>query len=154
MENYSPAFPAAPLQSSSELGILLGSFPTDPAHFCQHSSQSRRAQDTVADPSHFLTTAIRSTQEYSSSVHPSLFQQAALAVLQEFDNQIVLAWLTGLRSFRPNRNHWFQPGSLSSKHSDAIAVLKDCPDTLVCAWLDFTRAGGPYPLLRSAVTMS
>ena len=154
MEKCSPNILAARPQSSQEHDFSLGSFPTDPTHFDQHSLPLRRVQDTEADPSLIVTTTIRSAQVHNSSVYPSPSQQAALAALREFDNQIVLAWLTGIRSFKSDRNHWFQPESLSSRHFDAISVLKDCPDSLLCAWLDSTRAGGPYPLLRSVKNIS
>ena len=93
-------------------------------------------------PSQVVTNTIGSTHEYNYSTYPSLLQQDALAILQHFDNQVVLAWLTGLRSSRASGNHWFQPGSLSSQQLEAISLLKGCPDDLLSAWLDFTRVGG------------
>ena len=95
-------------------------------------------------PSQMVTNATEFISEYKPSTSPSPSQQAALAVLQKFNNQIALAWLTGLRSLRADEDHWFQPRNLPSEQFDAISVLKDCPDELVLAWLDFARVGGSY----------
>ncbi len=142
MENYSPVSLAVPPRHEP----LLGSFPTDPTRSYQHSSQSRREHHNVYDPSQVVTNTTGPTHDYNFSTCPSSSQQAALVVLQKFDDQIILAWLTGLRSYRPDETHWFQPGCLSSEQFEAISVLKDCSDGLVSAWLDFTRRVGWYPL--------
>lgn len=80
--------------------------------------------------------------EYKPPTYPSLLQQAALTILQEFENEVVLAWLTQLRSVRLSSNHWFQHRSLSSQQVEAIFVLGSCPEGLVSAWLDLTRGDG------------
>ena len=146
MENCSPDPLAAPPPTSQSHGPLLGSFHAGPTCIYQHSAQSHREHENVAAPSPESTNTIGFTHEYNFTTYPSPAQRAAIAVLQEFDNQIALAWLTGLRSFRPDENHWFQPENLSSEQFEAISVLKDCPDDLVSVWLDFTRDVGWYPL--------
>ena len=155
MENFSRDSLAAPPQSLQSHDLhdpLFGCSSTSPTRFVQHSSQSRRNKQNVVAQSQPGTNVTGFTRDYNFSTYPSLLQQAALTVLKEFNNQVTLAWLTGLRSFRPNENHWFQPGNLSSKQFDATSVLKDCPDDLVCAWLDFIRAGGWYPLWCAVVS--
>lgn len=142
MEHYSPSLLATPPRHNSP----WDSFSTDPTHFHPHSSQPRQEVQNLVDPSQVVTDTTVSTHKFKTSTYPSPAQQAALNVLQEVDNQVVLAWLTGLRSFRPDENHWFQHRSLSSKQVDAISVLKGCPNNLVSAWLDFSRAGGWHSL--------
>lgn len=102
--------------------------------------------------SQVVTNTVDFTCEYNFSTYPSPLQRAALAVLQEFDNQATLAWLTALRLSRHDENYWFHLGGLSSEQLEAIAMLEDCQDDLVSAWLDFTRSGGSYPLRYTALS--
>ena len=141
MENNPPN----PLATPSRHDSSLASFSTDPTNFYQHSSPSHREHQNVFVSSQVATGISTSAHESNFSTYPSLSQQAALAALYKHDNQVTLAWLTGLRSFRAGENHWFQPGSLSSQEYEAVCLLKDCPDSLVSAWLDVTRSGGWYP---------
>ena len=155
MEIFSTDSLAAPphsLQSHDLHDPLFGSSSTSPTRFFQHSSQSRRNKQNVVAQSQPGTNVTGFTRDYNFSTYPSPLQQAALTVLKECNNQVTLAWLTGLRSFRPNDTHWFQPGSLSSEQFAAASVLKDCHNDLVCAWLDFIRAGGWYPLWCAVVS--
>ena len=145
MENFplnSLAAPPQSLQSHDLHDPLLGISSTSPTRFYQLSPEYRRKHQNVVARSQPGTNITGFTRDYDFSAYPSRSQQAALAVLKGLNNQVTLAWLTGLRSLRSNDNHWFQPGSLSSEQFDATSVLKDCPDDLVCAWLDFIRAGG------------
>ena len=98
----------------------------------------------MAAPSQIVTNTVEFAHEYNPSTSPIPIQQAALAVLQEFENHVVLSWLTGLRSFKYDEDHWFQQGNLSSEQFGAISVLKDCPDELVSTWLDTARFRGSY----------
>ena len=155
MENCSADSLAAPphsLQSHDLHDPLVGSSSKSPTRFVQHSSQSRRNKQNGVAQSQPATNVTGFTRDHNFSTYPSLLEQAALTVLKECNNQVTLAWLTGLRSFRPNETHWFQPGSLSSEQFAAASVLKDCPNDLVCAWLDFIRADGWYPLRCAVVS--
>ena len=144
MDIRSPNFLAAPPQSLKILNSSLGRFPERPTHFSPHSSQFHRAHQNVGAPPQVVTNTAEVTRDYNFSTSPTPRQQAALAVLQEFENHVALAWLSGLRSFKSDKDHWFQPGHLSSEQFGAISVLKDCPDELVSAWLDTARFGGAY----------
>lgn len=92
-----------------------------------HQSQSRTAYPTNEQNVDFLTSPRLST---------------AIGVLRELDNQTILAWLTGLRTFKPDGNHWFQPNLLRPQHLNAISSLKEFSDGLVLAWLDSARCTG------------
>ena len=142
MENYPPN----PLATPPRHDCSLAGFSTDPTNSYHHSSPSRRELQNVFDPSQGATNISVPAHESSFSTYPSHLQQAALAALQKHDSHVILAWLTGLQSFRPGENHWFQPGSLSSQEYEAVLLLKDCPNGLVSAWLDASRCGGRYPL--------
>ena len=142
MEKSSPSTLLAPQRSFHDHNPSLDSLSTNPTHSCPHYSQPCREHHNAVDASQVLTNTIECTYDYNSSIYPSLSQQAALSALREFDNKVVLAWLTELRSFRLDRNQWFQPGSLSSQLCEAISVLQSCSDSLVCAWLDFSRGDG------------
>lgn len=150
MENCLPNSLVAPPQSHDPLSRRS---PTNPTNICRNASQSRREHHNVVPQSQVVTNTVKFTREYNFSTYPSSLQQAALAVLQEFDNQVTLAWLTALRLSRHDENYWFHLGSLSSEQLEAIAMLEDCQDDLVSAWLDFTRGGGSY-LLRYTVLSS
>lgn len=145
MEESSPSSLAAPPRSFHDHDPSLGSFSTSPTHSCQHCSHSQQEHHNRVDSSQVETNNIGITQEYNHSIYPSPSQQAALATLQGFDNEVVLTWLTVLRSFRLDGSHWFQPGSLSAQQFGAISVLQGCPDGLVSSWLDLSR-GGKYSL--------
>ena len=142
MEKFSSSTLVARQRSFQDHNSSLDSFSTNPTHSCQHCSQPCREHHNTVDTSEVLTNTIECTYDYNSSIYPSLSQQAALSALREFDNKVVLAWLTELRSSRLDRNHWFQPASLSSQLCEAISVLQSCSDSLVSAWLDFSRGGG------------
>ena len=142
MDNSSPSSLATPHRSFQSHQTSLSNLPTNPTQIHQQSSQSHREHHSAVLPFQVVNNSIGSTHEYNSSTYPSLLQQDALAFLQHLDNQVVLAWLTGLRSFKAGGNHWFQPRSLSSQQLEAVSLLQGCPDDLVTAWLDFTRAGG------------
>lgn len=142
MENCSPNSVTPPPQSLQSHNPSLGRFPQSPTQFLPNSSQFHRGHQNGVASSHLVTKPPKLTHEYNLPTSPSRLQQEALAILLGFDNQTVLAWLTGLRSFRPDVNHWFQPGSLSSEQFNAVSVLKDCPEHLVSLWLDSARGGG------------
>ena len=144
MDIRSPNFLAAPPQSLQIHNSSLGRFLERPPHFSPHSSQFHRAHQNLGAPSQVVTNTADVTREHNFSTSPTPIQQAALAVLQQFENHVALAWLTGLRSFKSDEDHWLQPGNLSSEQFGAISVLKDCPDELVSAWLDTARFGGSY----------
>ena len=144
MDIHSPNFLAAPPQSLQIHNALLGRSLEGPTHFSPHSSQFRREPQNVGAPSPVVTNTADFTREYNFSPSPTPIQRAALAVLQEFENHIVLAWLSGIRSFGSDEDHWFRLGNLSSEQFGAISVLRDCPDELVSAWLDAARFGGSY----------
>lgn len=141
MENCSPNSLVAPPQSHDPLSRRS---PTDPTHFCRNTSQSRQKHYDVDAQSQGVTNTVEFTRGYNFSTYPSSLQQAALAVLQKNDNQVALAWLAALRLSRHDENYWFHLGTLSSEQLEAIAMLEDCEDDLVSAWLDFTRDGGSY----------
>ena len=70
--------------------------------------------------------------EHDADNVPSLTQQAALGALLQLRPGVVLAWLTILRSSEPGE---FQSKLLSSDQVAALIELKDCPESLVEAWL-------------------
>ena len=77
--------------------------------------------------------------EHNASNTPSHPQKAALGVLLQLEAQVVLAWLTILRSSKPGE---FQTELLSSHQVAALIELKDCPHSLVEVWLqDAHRLG-------------
>ena len=142
MEEYPPN----PLATPPRHDPSLASLSTDPTNSYQHCSPSCREYHNVFDSSQVATNVPIPAHEPNILTYPSTIQQAALAALQKHDKQVILAWLTGLRSFKPGENHWFQPKNLSSREHEAVFLLKDCPDGLVSAWLDITQTGGRYPL--------
>lgn len=145
MENYAPVAANSPPRSFHD--APLGSSSLSPPHSYQRSLQPRRRyHDTIGQTRTLATTSEDEVGgEYSFSDFPSISQQAALTALQDYDNGTIFAWLTGLRSFRPGGQNWFQPGYLSPQQLEAISALKNCTDSLVIAWLDFVRCGGQYP---------
>lgn len=146
MDTRSPNFLAAPPQSLQIHDASLGRSLEGAPHFSSHSSQFHQEIQNVGAPSQAATNTAKFTREYNFLTSPTPVQQFALAILQDFENHVVLAWLTGLRSFKSDEDHWFQPGNLSSEQFGAISVLKDCPDELVLTWLDTARFGGSYLL--------
>ena len=142
MENYPPN----PLATPPRHDCSLAGFSNDPTNSYPNSAPTPREHHNVFDPSQVSTNISVSAHESNFLTYPSPLQQAALAALQKHDNQVILAWLIGFRSFRPGENHWFQPGNLSSQEYEAVSQLKDCPNGLVSAWLDAFRSGGWYPL--------
>ena len=97
-------------------------------------------QETGANPSLINEADSRSLyNEHNASNTPSLVQQAALRVLSRLEAQVVLAWLTILRSSKPGE---FHTALLSSHQVAALIELKDCPYSLVQVWLrDVHRLG-------------
>ena len=146
MEDYAPVAPVSPPRSFQGHDAPLGSSSADPAHSFPHALQSRRRyHDTVNQPSTPRTTGEgKAVSEQKLSDFPSVSQQTALTALQHYDNATIFAWLTGLRSFRPGGENWFQPRRLSRQELEAISALKDCADSLVSVWLDAIRGGGQY----------
>ena len=82
-------------------------------------------QETGANPS-------LNNEADNASNTPSLAQKAALRVLLQLEAQVVLAWLTILRSSKPGD---FHTELLSSHQVAALIELKDCPYSLVEVWL-------------------
>ena len=82
--------------------------------------------------------------EYDAENAPSLAQQAAVGVLLHLEPRVVLAWLTILRSSKPEE---FQSKLLSSHHVAALVELKDCPESLVEAWLHEAHRCGTFLLV-------
>ena len=82
------------------------------------------------------------SNEHDADNAPSLAQQAAVGVLLQLEPRVVLAWLTILRSSKPGE---FQSKLLSSHHVAALIELKDCPDSLVEAWLHEAHRLGTFP---------
>ena len=144
MDIRPPNFVAAPPQSLQIHNALLGGSLEGPTHFSPHSSQSHREPQNIGAPSQVVTNTAEFTREYNFSTSPTPIQRAALAVLQELGNHVVLAWLSRIRSFDSDEDHWFRLENLSSEQFGAISALRDCPDELVSAWLDATRFGGLY----------
>ena len=79
--------------------------------------------------------------EYDADNAPSLTQQAAVRVLLQLEPQVVLTWLTILRSSKPGE---FPSKLLSSHHVAALIELKDCPDSLIGAWLHEAHRLGTF----------
>ena len=97
-------------------------------------------QETGANQSFINEADSRSFyNEHNASNTPSHSQKAALGVLLQLKAQVVLAWLTILRSSTPGE---FQTELLSSHQVAALRELKDCPHGLVEVWLqDAHRLG-------------
>lgn len=81
------------------------------------------------------------SNDHDADNGPSLTQQAAVGVLLQLESRVVLAWLTILRSSKPGE---FQSKLLSSHHVAALIELKDCPDSLVEAWLQEAHRFGKF----------
>lgn len=88
------------------------------------------------------TDSAQLTHDHGVDCSPSARQFTAIDILQQLDNETILAWLTGLRTFRPGSDHWFQPSKLKPQHLNAISSLKEWSDDLVLAWLDSARRTG------------
>lgn len=144
MEDYPPVIPNPTPPSFQEHHAPLGSSSAGPAHSYQQSLPSRRRHHkAINQPPTSATISEGEVGKEPNLVYlPSSSQQAALTTLQDYDNTIILAWLTGLRSFRPGAANWFQPDCLLPQELEAISALKECSDSLVSAWLDSTRCGG------------
>ena len=145
MENYAPVTTNPPPPSHY---TSLGSSSANPAHSHQASLQSGQSYHDTISQTHRPITARRDEVggDQIISHFPSISQRAALAALQGYDNGIIFAWLTGIRSFKLGGQNWFQPESLSTQKQEAISALKDCPDSLLTAWLEAARYDGQYPL--------
>lgn len=108
-------------------------FQTDSLGICAALQEigANRSLINEADGRSFYT-------EHNASNTPSRPQKAALRVLLQLEAQVVLAWLTILRSSPPGE---FQT-NLSSHQVAALRELKDCPHSLVEVWLqDAHRLG-------------
>ena len=150
MEDYAPVPVKSPPLSFQEHDSLLGSSSASPAHSYQLPLQSRRRYHNTINqpPTRASTGEDEIGSEQNLSDFPSISQQAAVTALQDYDNETIFAWFTGLRSFIPGGENWFQPGYFSPQQLEAISALKDCANSLVLAWLDSVRCGGQYPSLR------
>ena len=148
MENYAPVTANPPPRSHY---TSLGSSSANPAHSHQASLQSGQSYHDTISQTRTPVTASKGQfgDDQNLLPFPSISQRAALAALQGYDNGIIFAWLTGIRSFKLGGQNWFQPESLSPQQQEAISALKDCPDSLLAAWLEAARYDGQYPFLCS-----
>ena len=147
MENYAPVAANSPPRSFQEHDASLGSSSASPAHSHQCSLQSgQEFLDTISQTPVSLTASKDEVgDDQNLSDFPSPFQRAALTALQGYDDGTILAWLTGIRSFRLGGQNWFQPDCLSTPQLEAICTLKNCADSLITAWLEDARYDGQYP---------
>ena len=147
MENYAPvtANPPPPLHDDAS----LGSSSNNPALSHQASLQSGQSYHDIIGQTRTSITANKDElgEDQNLSHSPSIAQRAAVAALQGYDNVIIFAWLTGIRSFKLGGQNWFQPECLSPQQQEAISALKDCPDSILAAWLEAARYDGQYPFL-------
>ena len=146
MENYAPVTANPPPRSHD---ASLSSSSINPAASHQASLQNGQSYHDTISQTHTSATArkdeLREDQNLSHS--PSISQRAALEALQGYDNGTIFAWLTGIRTFEIGGQNWFQPESLSTQQQEAIFALKDCPDSLLTAWLEAARFDGQYSFL-------
>ena len=86
-----------------------------------------------------------SIEDHNLIVQPHLSltpkQQAALSKLLVFDPDLILAWLTILRSIEPGFRYRAGQGCPSNQQLDALSTLTDCGDTEILAW--FARSHLP-----------
>ena len=82
--------------------------------------------------------------EYNANNTPSHPQKAALKILLPLEAQVVLAWLTIVRTSKPGE---FQTELLSSHQVSALLELKDCPHSLVEIWLQDAQSLGRFALI-------
>ena len=109
-------------------------------------------QETGANPSLINEEDSRSLyHEHNASNTPSLAQQAALRVLLQLEAQVVLAWLTIIRSSKPGE---FQTALLSSHQVAALKELKDCPYSLVEVWLRDAHRLGTFAFALSSFELT
>ena len=146
MENHAPVTANPPPRSHD---ASLGSSLANPALSYQASLQSGQSYHDTINQTYRSTTASKDEvgDDQNLSHFPSISQRVALAALQGYDNKIIFAWLAGIRSFRLGGRNWFQPENLSTQQQEAISALKDCPDSLLTAWLEAARYDGQYPFL-------
>ncbi|KAM0798465.1 hypothetical protein BDR22DRAFT_891258 [Usnea florida] len=145
MENYAPVTvdPPPPLHDAS-----LGSSSANPAKSHQASLQTAQSYHETISQTHLPVTASKDEvgDDQNLSYLPSTSQRVALAALQGYDNGTIFAWLTGIRSFKFGGQKWFRLESLSTQQQEAISALKDCPDSLLTAWLEAARYDGNFTL--------
>ena len=102
-------------------------------------------QETGADRSFANEADSQSLyNEYNASNTPSHPQKAALKILLPLEAQVVLAWLTIVRTSKPEE---FQTELLSSHQVAALIELKDCPHSLVEVWLQDAHSLGRFALI-------
>ena len=105
--------------------------------------------------SHYSHSANAAFVNESTLNHvPTRRQFTGIRILQQLDDHTILAWLTGLRTFIPGCDHWFQPSQLKPQHLNAISSLRECADSLILAWLSSARQSGKCSSFKTRTTSS
>ena len=73
---------------------------------------------------------------------PTFQEQSAIDLLKNIDEDRLFSWLTVVRSIEHGFSHRLVVGGLTAEQLNALSVLRDCLDSEILFWIQYSFLSG------------